>query len=502
VGWFTIQTAAAKGANFAAQLVLAWLLGPRDFGRVGLAYTISAFGALLQQAGVREVLVRRQRRFGLWAPSAFWMSLAMGVAAGAVMAATAPLVAAAFRSPQLTGLILVLAVAAPLQAAGSVPAARLQASLRFKALAAIGTVGSLAGAGLTVLFAALKFEAYSFVLPIPIVALFQSAAYWVAAPPVLRGGLRLRRWRYLAGESTSLISSAALTTVVAQGDYVVLGLIHNEQVVGVYYYAFVLSMQAVGLLVSNLSDVLFPVLSRLNDEPARQGRAFLRAARAFMLVGVPGCMLQAAVARPLMEWLFKPEWSAAIPLVQLLSLSAALRLPIGPSSGLMKAQGRFRDFLRFSLFNVVLFQMLATAGALWGAATGVAVAVVFYSAVIGPVSLYLAASPSGARWRDLSSVYAVPFLGGFAAVGLGLACAALAPAVPPPGTAPRAAAAMPAILRTAITCGVALSVYGAVLMVAAPEVRDLVLRRLRPRRAADALLPPQGEPGALGKART
>jgi PST family polysaccharide transporter len=360
-----------------------------------------------------------------------------------------------------------------------VPAARLQASLRFKALAAIGAAGSVGGAGLTVLFAALKFEAYSFVLPIPLVALFQSAAYWFASPPKVRGGLRWRRWRYLAGESLSLIGAAALTTIVAQGDYIVLGLLHDEKIVGIYYYAFVLSMQAVGLLVSNLSDVLFPVLSRLNDEPERQGRAFLRAARVFMLIGVPGCMLQAAVARPLMEWLFKPEWSASIPLVQLLSLSAALRLPIGPSSGLMKAQGRFRSFLRFSIFNVVLFQTLATAGAFWGAAIGVAVAVVFYSAVIGPTSLYLAAAPSGARWRDLKSVYAVPFLGGFAAVGLGLACAALAPVVPPAGTVPRAAAALPAILRTAITCAVSFSVYAAVVMVAAPEVREAVMRYAR-----------------------
>jgi len=486
-GWLTVQTVASKAVNFASQVVLAWLLGPRDWGLVGLAYTVAAFAGLLQQAGVREVLVRRQSRFRLWSGPAFWMSLSLGVGAAVVMAVAAPLVAAAFRKPQLVGLIWVLAAAAPLQALGSVPAARLQVELRFGAIAAVAFGATFATAALTVVFAKLGFEAYSFVLPVAVVALFQSATLWLVAASRLRGGPRPRRWRFLVGDSSLLLASAVLTTLVAQGDYVVLGLLYPESVVGLYYYAFILSMQAVGILVSNVADVLFPVLSTLRDDPQRQDRAFLRAARMFMLWGSPACLLQAAAAGPVMRWLFKAEWEPAIVLVQLLSVACSVRLPIGPAAGLMKAQGRFGDYLRFSVFNAVFFQVVITAGAFLGAATGVAAAMVVYSLVIGPLSLYVAASAGGRRWRDVVSVYAVPVIGGAAAVGLGLVAARLVPDHGAAGGQRNVLAAAGTVARLAVLCGVSAAAYLIIISRAAPELWREVVSHIRwPRRAAVA----------------
>jgi O-antigen/teichoic acid export membrane protein len=168
--------------------------------------------------------------------------------------------------------------------------------------------------------------------------------------------------------------------------------------------------------------VLFPALSRLREDRPRQARAFLRASRLFMLVGVPLCLWQAAVADPAMRWLFEPEWAAAIPLVQLLSLSSSLRLPLGPAAGMIKAQGRFGGVAGFWLWNASLFLALVTAGALVAAAEGVAVAMLVYSAISGPLSLRIALGDAGG-WRDVWAVYAIPVLGGGVAVGAGLAAA-------------------------------------------------------------------------------
>lgn len=421
--WLAAHTVASKVISFAAQIVLAWLLRPDDFGYVGLAMTVAAFIGLLQQAGVRDVLVQRHdRAFRRWATPAFWMSLALGLLAAAIMVAAAPLAAALYRKPPLQPLIMVLAAAAPLQALAVVPTARLQIDLRFKAIAVVSTVAQVLTSALTVSFAGLDLGAYSFVLPFPIVAALQAAALWKVAR--VRVGLRprFRRWRFLAGDSLLLVVSGFLITAIAQGDYVVLGLLYDERVVGLYYYAFVLSMQAVLLLVSTSSDVLFPALSRLRDERDRQARAFLRASRLFMLAGVPLCLWQAAVADTVVRWLFKPEWAAAIPLVQLLSLASSVRLPLGPAAGMIKAQGRFGDVAGFWLWNAALFLALVTAGAFVAAGKGVAAAMLVYSIIAGPLSLRIAARDAGG-WREVWGVYAVPLLGGAAAVGAGLAAA-------------------------------------------------------------------------------
>src|SRR5437870_1122481 len=59
--WLTAQTLGAKAVGFVGQIILAWYLAPDDFGLVGLALTVAAFAGLIQQAGLKEILIHRHR---------------------------------------------------------------------------------------------------------------------------------------------------------------------------------------------------------------------------------------------------------------------------------------------------------------------------------------------------------------------------------------------------------------------------------------------------------
>src|SRR5262249_48975745 len=88
-----LQSLAGKAIAAVGQVILAWYLRPEEFGIVGLAYTVSVFVGLLQQSGLREILIRRSRTFDKWANIAFWMSLATGFGAALLMYFVAPLAA-------------------------------------------------------------------------------------------------------------------------------------------------------------------------------------------------------------------------------------------------------------------------------------------------------------------------------------------------------------------------------------------------------------------------
>src|SRR5437870_1142179 len=87
--WMTLVTITSKFITVAGQVVLAWLLSDKDFGVIALAYTAAAFPSQINQVGLKEVLVRRGKRYRLWANSAHWMALAFGVLSGLIMAAIA-----------------------------------------------------------------------------------------------------------------------------------------------------------------------------------------------------------------------------------------------------------------------------------------------------------------------------------------------------------------------------------------------------------------------------
>jgi O-antigen/teichoic acid export membrane protein len=130
-------------------------------------------------------------------------------------------------------------------------------------------------------------------------------------------------------------------------------------------------------------------LSRLNGDPPRQVQAFLRAMRLMMLVGTPLCVAQAALAEPMLRWLFKPEYHVALWPVRLLSLAMVFRLAGYCAVSLLQAQGRFRTHAVVMAIQVPLWLTAASIGAYFGGATGVAVAAVVVNAIIDPTLVLL-----------------------------------------------------------------------------------------------------------------
>jgi O-antigen/teichoic acid export membrane protein len=110
LAWMLAQTIGSKVVGFFGQIVLAWLLVPEEFGVVSLALVIMSFAGIVQQSGVREVLIRRHAQFGRWQNSAFWLSIASGLTALAVMVAAAPIAEVVFAAPGLAGLAIVLSL--------------------------------------------------------------------------------------------------------------------------------------------------------------------------------------------------------------------------------------------------------------------------------------------------------------------------------------------------------------------------------------------------------
>lgn len=428
--WVLAQTLTTKMAGTLGQIPLAWLLAREDFGLIGLAYTVTALTDLLQRIGLREILIHRRSQYRRWANAAFWMSLASGLGASVILFAVAPLASLIYDSPKMTGLLWVLALATPVTALTNVPEAKLQSQMRFRLLAGLGAGTNVSRIVLTILFAWLGFGAYSFAIPRPIVAAGRFAVGWWAARPRVRWQLQVRRWRYLVPDSAKLFVANLFMTLTAQGDYIILGVFHDKTIVGLYFFAYNLSIQTLSLFTQNFSRVLFPALSTLQDDPERQTRAFLRASRLLALMGVPACLLQAALADPGIRALFQEKWYDSIAVLQILSVGMAFRVISSSSASLIQAQGRFTTKLVTNIAYGCVFMLIVTVAAQVGEQVSVAIGVASYNIVVGLVHMYVAIRTTGGRWRDIWGVFAAPLSVGVVAVGSAVVVADLLPPMP------------------------------------------------------------------------
>lgn len=412
-----VQTLGTKAVNTFMQLALAWLLLPEDFGLVAMAVTVSSLVAALSKPGTQVVLVQRHRRFDRWANPAFWMSLCYGLAGAVVAALLAPAAGAFYGRDVVTRLVLILAIAIPLDPIRIVPAARLQADMRFRFISKVTIATATFQALLSIALAWFGFGPFSFVIPIPVAELLRTVLYWAATRPAVQLNPQWRRWRFLLGDVWLVTVGDILQWVPKQCDYLILALVSSADVVGQYFFSFQLARQTATLLTTNLNAVLFPALSQLSRDPHRQVQAYLRSAKLVAVVAVPAALLQAAMVEPAVRLVLDKQWQPIVPVLQLLSIAAAVRVIGAMPGSLIQAQRRFALRLVVHTVYAVTFLTSISIGAVLGEAIGVAVAVIAYQAVLGPAFLYVAIRPFGRGWRDIAGVYTWPFIvGGLASL--------------------------------------------------------------------------------------
>jgi O-antigen/teichoic acid export membrane protein len=410
VAWTAGATLAAKALGFVGQVVLARLLFPDEWGVVGEALTVAAFTALITKGGIRESLVSRPRQFARWRGDAYWMSTLQGVCGGLLTAAAGPAAAWCYRERQLSEMLLILATAAPFDGLATVPEASLTANLRFRVLSLTAIVMYTLQMGLQVVLARTGFGALSMILPLPLVSAARFFIYWMAARIPSQARLRPVRWARLAKDGLVVTGTRLFDTIQGYWDYTVLGLFHNSDTVGVYFFAYNLSVQVIVLLAANLSSVLFPVLSQLRGDQERQVASFIKAARVLVAVCMPLSLLQALLAGPLIRLVFTNRWEAAIVPLQVLTVGAALRVAGGPANNLIQAQGRFRAAFWLSFWTAVAIAVTLPVSAYWGGTVAVAITESTGFFVSHIVQLSIAVG-RGRSWRGVvKEIYLAPVL--------------------------------------------------------------------------------------------
>ena len=402
------QSLATRVTAFGSQLVLAWLLVPADFGLIGLAYTVTTLVNTVINFGLDDVLMQRQKTLHLWSSTAVWLSFGLGLLGMAVLFVAAPISEHIYHVPRLGGLIALLALGLPIGALGTVPVVMLRASLNFRFLAAWGTFELMATQALAIFLAWCGLGAYAFAIPAPLLALVRVIVFWRVAPARVTRRVRLRRARYLLGNGTLVLGNRIITDLVGQGDYIMLGIMATQAIVGVYYFAFRLAAQPVRMLAGNFQNVIFPALVQLNGDPQRQGRAAIDASLMLAYMVMPLCFLQAAIADPLVHVVFDRKWVGAVPLIQALSIGLPFDAVGWIAGALLHARGAFRRSFIFSAVSAPFFFTFAALGAWLGAAEGVAIGVALFYVTLTTIYSWRIFISYGIPIRTVARVYLAP----------------------------------------------------------------------------------------------
>jgi O-antigen/teichoic acid export membrane protein len=130
--WRFASSIIGAALQFAVSVLLGRLLTPRDFGMVVLAFLVLGFARLLGDLGVGSAVLQRPTLTERHVRAAFRLSVLVGVATAALVAAIAPSAAAMMAEPLLIPIMRTLSVPFVFTGMSTVAAALLRRSLDFK----------------------------------------------------------------------------------------------------------------------------------------------------------------------------------------------------------------------------------------------------------------------------------------------------------------------------------------------------------------------------------
>lgn len=344
---------AAQAANFVFRIgslmVMARLLGPEDFGLVGMVTAFTGVLNLFRDFGLSTATVQRENVTEEQLSTLFWINVVVGAFLAVLAVMLAPLVVKIYHEPRLLWITIALSGGFLFNAGGVQHSALLQRNLRFTALSVINVASLVVSTLVAIAMAKLGYGYWALVGMTVALPLTTTIGVWIAAswkPGAPRRGVGIRSMMRFGG---TLTLNGLVVYIAYNLEKVLLGRFWGAEAIGLYGRAYQLINIPTDNLNSSVGEVAFAALSRVQNEPARLRNYFLKGYSLVLAMTIPLTLMSACFADDLIRVLLGPKWGSAAPIFRLLAPTILIFAMINPLAWLMFALGMVGRSLKLGL---------------------------------------------------------------------------------------------------------------------------------------------------------
>jgi O-antigen/teichoic acid export membrane protein len=348
-------------ASLAMTIVLAHLLTPVDFGLVAMVTAITGVGQAFADLGLSEATIQHPDITHDQVSALFWINVAIGLGLALITVALAPVLAWFYHDHRLVAITLVTSLVFFFGGLRVQPDALLKRQMRFKAAAIRDIVGCILGV-IASIGMALAGAGYWSIVAYPIVTNLNCMVvswFMVSWRPSLPN--RNVEIRPLVTFGGGVAASYLIDSLKNNFSNVAIGWYWGAAPLGMFTRAYTLLMRPLNQLTGPAQGVVVPAFSRLNDDPDRFARYYLRTISLIMWFGAPIFGFLFVAARPAIGLLLGPQWVGAVRVFQILAISAIPLLLVQSSGWVLVSRGQSGRLLKLTiiLFAVVLVSLFA-----------------------------------------------------------------------------------------------------------------------------------------------
>jgi len=420
VKWSTVTTLGRFAMQLIAQVVLARLLGPENYGIFGIGLVVYTFSTFLANFGFGWSLQQRATVDDADIRFAFTWQVIIGAIATVALYLAAPTCADYFHEPRSQSVIEWLSLGCLISAAASPAGSLLQRDLNFRKVGliqvgsyaigylAIGIPLALQGFGANALLAAWMSQ-----------MTLASLGVFLSRPHSLKPLFWYAGARSAMGTGSTVFVTNIVNWFLNNLDRILIGRLLNTQSVGLYTAGYNLATMPNALLLSALQPTFLAAGARLQSDHARLGQAYLSILSSIAVLVLPFFAFLSSIAPDLIHLLYGDQWRETGWVLSILFIAMPAYVAWGMSTPVLWNTGRkhYESLLQLPILvlGAIAFYLFAADGLRQAASIAAAIlvlraTVIMYFALRAVACNYRMLLPALARGLTLALLAAASAL--------------------------------------------------------------------------------------------
>jgi len=398
--WITGIKVTEKILNWVRLIILARILAPDDFGKMGIALLAMGLLETFSQTGFNAALIQKKGKTKGFLAAAWTVSAIRGGLLAGGLFSLAPVCANFFGAGDAKFLIQIIALSMLTRGLTNIKVIYYARNLRFKKQFFYILSGSIVDFIVTIVLAIILVNPIALVIGLVAGSFTRMVMSYIIDPWMPRIEFDRKKIGVLFKFGKWILITNLITYLLVQGDAIFVGRFMGSENLGFYQMAFrfasLLSIQFAYVI----SEVTFPAYSKMQENIPRLKNAYFRVLKFTTLFSVPFAALMFLFAKDFTRIMLGEKWLIMVPVLQVLSLGAVLRLNSEITGVLFRGIGKPKIQTIISIIALLLIAIIIYPMAYYFGIFGTALAVSCPFIIISIIEFIIIRKILGARFKD------------------------------------------------------------------------------------------------------
>ena len=351
---------------FISNLILARLLSPDDFGCIGMLMVFISISNAIVDGGFGAAIIQKKVTMHTDLSTTFIWNCIISILLYLLLFFTAPLISSFYNMQSLSLILRVQGLMLLFNGLSIIKRCILQKELKFKKLAKINLVSTIAGTVLAVICAYIGLGVWSIVAKLLATSIMVCVALWMFSKWTPTMDFSITSLKSLFRFGSFVFLESITSSIYRNFISLIIGKKFSPSTLGYFTQAKKLEDVPRFTITSIISNISFPAFSKIQDDQVKLINAYRKSLRLISYTNFTLTVLLILIAKPLVLILFTKKWLPSVSFFQIICFYGLFMSFIDLNQGLLKALGKGSLLFSISIVRRTIAIILMILGSYWG----------------------------------------------------------------------------------------------------------------------------------------